>query len=118
MTKVSTTPSYQANSLEPEPKSLLPALLLTLVIISIILLVIVGGGLFFFPTFSQPRWLWPLAPFNTRFLGAIYLTALVSLSESGAGKARGAHSPDYSNDVGVYDCCTYGVMLTASTIHR
>lgn len=81
MTKTSNTPVYQSNLLSPnlQYRKSLPPLLLTLVTISILLLVIVGGALFFFPQFSQPRWLWPLAPFNTRFLGAIYLTALVSL---------------------------------------
>jgi len=80
MAKALTPSSHQANIIEPNRNALLPPLLLTLVTISIILLIIVGGGLFFFPKFSQPRWLWPLTPFNTRFLGAIYLTALVSLS--------------------------------------
>lgn len=55
-------------------------MLLTLVGVSILLLILVGGGLFCFPEFAQSRWLWPLKPFNTRFLGAIYLTALVGLS--------------------------------------
>ena len=83
MTKTSATPPHQINRLDPEmqPREVsLPTLLLTLIIISIVLLTLVGGGLFFFPEFSQARWLWPLAPFNTRFLGAIYLSALVGLA--------------------------------------
>ena len=60
--------------------SILPPLLLAIVIVSIVLLIIVGGVLFCFPEFAQARWVWPLKPFNTRFLGAIYLTALVGLS--------------------------------------
>ncbi len=79
MTKASTTPVAKVSALASDRTSLLPPLLLTLATISIILLVIVGGSLFFFPQLLQPRWLWPLAPFNARFLGAIYLTALVSL---------------------------------------
>lgn len=58
----------------------LPPVLLTLVMVSIVLLIMVGGTLFWFPEFAQSRWLWPLTPFNTRFLGAIYLTALVGLA--------------------------------------
>lgn len=68
------------SSTEPSLPLKVPALLSTLALISIVLLALVGGGLFFFPQFIQDRWIWPLTPFNTRFLGAIYLTALVSLT--------------------------------------
>ncbi|MBE9063585.1 hypothetical protein [cf. Phormidesmis sp. LEGE 11477] len=64
---------------QPQPAAL-PPILLVLVLVSIVLLIIVGTALFCFPGFSQSRWLWPLKPFNTRFLGAIYLTALVGLA--------------------------------------
>lgn len=57
-----------------------PPVLTTLAVISIVLLIVVGGTLFFLPEFAQSRWLWPLKPFNTRFLGAIYLTSLVGLA--------------------------------------
>ena len=42
-------------------------------------LVIAGAGvvLFFAPTTGRDIWGWDLTPFNTRFLGAIYLAALV-----------------------------------------
>lgn len=50
-----------------------------MVMVSIVLLIVVGGALFCFPEFSQSRWVWPLKPYNTRFLGAIYLTSLVGL---------------------------------------
>jgi len=42
-------------------------------------LVLVGGGfgLFLFPETIGAQWPWQLAPFNTRFLGAIYLGAMV-----------------------------------------
>ena len=83
MTKTSSTIHHPINRLDPDSQHrnvLLPKLLLTIVLISIALLMLVGGGLFFFPQLLQPRWLWPLAPFNTRFLGAIYLSALVGLA--------------------------------------
>ncbi|MGF1521790.1 MAG: hypothetical protein ACFBSF_05655 [Leptolyngbyaceae cyanobacterium] len=58
----------------------IPIPLFILTLISSLLLLVVGGSLFFFPEFARPRWVWSLTPFNTRFLGAIYLTALVGLS--------------------------------------
>lgn len=72
----------QPPHLEPaqSESSKLPLTLLMLAMTSIVLLAIVGGALFCFPEFSQSRWLWTLKPFNTRFLGAIYLTALVGLA--------------------------------------
>ncbi|MBT3321856.1 MAG: hypothetical protein HN392_06185 [Anaerolineae bacterium] len=39
-------------------------------------LVVVGFGLFLFPAIFRPLWPWEIAPFNTRFLGAIYLGAM------------------------------------------
>lgn len=81
------THSTLAEQASHSPK--LPALLLSLSLVSIVLLVLVGGALFFFPAFSQSRWLWPLAPYNTRFLGAIYLTALVSLTSMVLGRHAG-----------------------------
>ncbi|MEL6469996.1 MAG: hypothetical protein AAFQ74_09730 [Cyanobacteria bacterium J06623_4] len=59
--------------------SALPPMLLVMVVISIVLLIIVGGALYCFPDYAQSRWVWPLKPFNTRFLGAIYFTSLVGL---------------------------------------
>jgi hypothetical protein len=38
-----------------------------------------GTLLFFRPPALVPRWLWAIPPFNARFLGAIYLSALVSV---------------------------------------
>ncbi|MEL7142017.1 MAG: hypothetical protein AAFY33_02320 [Cyanobacteria bacterium J06643_4] len=61
------------------PFAKIPPLLLALVMVSVVLLIIVGGSLFFLPELAQSRWVWPLLPFNTRFLGAIYLTSLVGL---------------------------------------
>ena len=61
------------------PSSKIPPLLLALVMVSVVLLIIVGGSLFFLPELAQSRWVWLLLPFNTRFLGAIYLTSLLGL---------------------------------------
>lgn len=58
----------------------IPVPLFVMALISSLLLLLVGGSLFFFPEFARSRWVWSLTPFNTRFLGAIYLTALVGLS--------------------------------------
>lgn len=48
--------------------------------ISWVLLLFVGGSLFFFPEFARGHWMWPLTPFNTSFLGAVYLSAWVPLT--------------------------------------
>ena len=37
-----------------------------------------GGGLLFYPPIMAPFWPWPLAPFNLRYLGALYTAALVA----------------------------------------
>ena len=58
----------------------MPMPLVIMALISSLLLLLVGGSLFFFPEFARPRWVWSLTPFNTRFLGAIYLASLVALS--------------------------------------
>lgn len=42
----------------------------------VLVVLITGIGLFFFPGAVVPRWPWPLAPFNTRFLGAIYASEM------------------------------------------
>ncbi len=62
----------------PLPQCRCPLFIMAL--ISSLLLVLVGGSLFFFPEAARSRWVWSLTPFNTRFLGAIYLTSLVGLS--------------------------------------
>jgi hypothetical protein len=46
-----------------------------LLLISSILLLIVGGSLFLGLDPVRSHWLWPLKPFNTKFLGAIYLSS-------------------------------------------
>jgi len=74
-----TAEPWQLSQARSQPTTL-PPILLALTATSIVLLIVVGGALFCFPSFAQSHWLWPLKPFNTRFLGAIYLTALVGLS--------------------------------------
>ena len=37
-----------------------------------------GVGLFFFPDWMGTLWPWLIAPFNMRFMGAIYLTSWVA----------------------------------------
>lgn len=53
-------------------------LLRWLTAIEVLVLVVSGGGLFFLPAVLGPLWPWALAPFSTRFLGAVYLASLVS----------------------------------------
>ena len=48
-------------------------------LIETIVLIGAGFGLFFFPGIVSPIWPWQMAPFNIRFLGAIYLGAMVSV---------------------------------------
>ncbi|MEL6553767.1 MAG: hypothetical protein AAFQ63_09955 [Cyanobacteria bacterium J06621_11] len=81
-TRLATSPVLQSPKINQSQSqsAAVPPILLTLASISIVLLIIVGGTLFCLPEFSQSRWLWDLKPFNTRFLGAIYLTALVGLA--------------------------------------
>ena len=44
-----------------------------------LVLVGAGFGLFLFPEILRAQWPWQIAPFNTRFLGAIYLGAMVPI---------------------------------------
>ncbi|MBL8132479.1 MAG: hypothetical protein JNL42_11525 [Anaerolineae bacterium] len=46
--------------------------------VEVLVLIVSGGGLFFLPTLLGPLWPWALAPFNTRFLGGVYLASMVS----------------------------------------
>jgi hypothetical protein len=46
--------------------------------LEVVVLVVTGGGLFFFPGQIARIWPWQLLPFNTRFLGGVYLGALVA----------------------------------------
>jgi len=46
-------------------------------LVETLVLVFAGFGLFLFPKATLSIWPWQMAPFNTRFLGAIYLGAMV-----------------------------------------
>jgi len=48
-------------------------------LVETLVLVGVGFGLFFSPEITRPLWPWQIAPFNTRFLGAIYLGAMIPI---------------------------------------
>ncbi|MEM9007908.1 MAG: hypothetical protein AAGE59_30905 [Cyanobacteria bacterium P01_F01_bin.86] len=73
---VSTSPKHKNTPV----RTAFPVPLVVLALISSLLLLLVGGSLFFFPDVARSRWVWSLTPFNTRFLGAIYLTAFVGLA--------------------------------------
>ena len=53
--------------------------LLRAVYILIAVVVVAGASLFFVPGLIGPRWPWPLTPFNTSFLGAVYIVELVAM---------------------------------------
>jgi hypothetical protein len=56
-----------------------PQMLWITMLISVVLLLFIGSFLFFQPDLAKIYWSWQLTPFNTRFLGAIYLSALIPL---------------------------------------
>lgn len=43
-------------------------------------LVVAGFGLFLFPQYLRPIWAWEIAPFNARFLGGIYIGAMLPVA--------------------------------------
>jgi len=57
----------------------LTLLLRTLTGIEVLVLFAAGVGMYFFPDSTRPLWPWTPAPFNTAFLGAIYLASLVTV---------------------------------------
>ena len=48
-------------------------------LVETLVLIGAGFGLFLFPEITRAQWPWELAPFNTRFLGAVYLGAMVPI---------------------------------------
>ncbi|MFN8373133.1 MAG: hypothetical protein U0694_09700 [Anaerolineae bacterium] len=54
----------------------IPRLLYFVTLIEVLVLFTAGGGLFFAPEFTNTLWPWALTPFNTRFLGAVYLASM------------------------------------------
>lgn len=53
-------------------------LLLSVTAIEVLVLLGSGGGLLFLPATLPEIWPWSLTPFNTAFLGAVYLAAMVT----------------------------------------
>jgi hypothetical protein len=58
---------------------LITPFLRTFTLVEMLVLIVVGFGLFLFPGIIRPQWPWQIAPFNTRFLGAIYLGAMIPI---------------------------------------
>lgn len=54
------------------------ALLTGVTWLEVVILFWAGCGLLFYPPAMQPFWPWSLAPFNLRFLGALYAAALIA----------------------------------------
>ena len=54
-------------------------LLWAVAIVGCVVLVVSGAGLMFLPDVFVPLWPWPLSPFTSRALGAVYLAAAVSI---------------------------------------
>lgn len=59
--------------------TIVPQPLWLTMLVSVLLLIFVGGMLFFRPDIAKVYWAWQLTPFNTRFLGGIYLSAIIPL---------------------------------------
>ena len=67
------------NPKRPELDDLtLSVLLRALTWVEVLVLILAGGGLFFLPTLTAEQWPWVIAPFNGRFVGAVYLGSFVS----------------------------------------
>ncbi|MEN8173236.1 MAG: hypothetical protein ABFS03_10200, partial [Chloroflexota bacterium] len=65
------------NSIEKNP--VITPFLRNFTLVEFLVLVGAGFGLYLFPEIIRPQWPWEIAPFNTRFLGAIYLGAMVPI---------------------------------------
>jgi len=46
--------------------------------LEVLILFWAGFGLLLYPPIMEPFWPWPLAPFNLRYLGALYTAALIA----------------------------------------
>ena len=64
----------------PDRNPSLTPLLRVVTFIEVLVLFGAGFGLFFLPDLARELWPWTPAPFNMRFLGSIYLTALVPVA--------------------------------------
>jgi hypothetical protein len=47
-----------------------------------------GGGLLFYPPIIASFWPWPLAPFNLRYLGALFVVGAAMVVRSGDNRNR------------------------------
>lgn len=61
-----------------EPNPPIGVLLRGVTWLEVLILAWAGGGLLLYPPVVNRVWPWALTPFNTRFLGALYLAALVA----------------------------------------
>jgi len=67
------------NPKQSDPNNLtLSQVLRALTWIEVLVLILAGGGLFLFPKFAAEQWPWVIAPFNGRFVGAVYLGSFIS----------------------------------------
>jgi hypothetical protein len=79
------------NPKQPEAENFtLSVLLRALTWVEVLVLILAGGGLFFLPKLAATHWPWIIAPFNGRFVGAVYLGSFVSAAFMAA---RGRWSP-------------------------
>lgn len=63
------------------------AVLLGVTWLEVAILLWAGLGLLLYPPIMEPFWPWPLAPFNLRYLGALYAAALIAaLLQAGSGR--------------------------------
>jgi len=62
-------------STEENPQ--LSTLLRAMTILEVVVLLGAASTLFFLPAVSRPNWPWEITPFNTRFMGAIYVASLL-----------------------------------------
>ena len=58
----------------------IPQLLRAKTVVEMIVLVVAGFSLYLLPGWTRDVWPWEITPFNTRFLGSIYLASLVSVA--------------------------------------
>ena len=61
-----------------QSNSAISSLLRTVTWVEVLVLIVTGGGLFFLPDLARAQWPWSIAPFNGRFVGAVYLGSFVS----------------------------------------
>lgn len=63
----------------PTNRSSSPLFLTIAASLEVLILLAAGISLFLFSDFGRSRWVWSITPYNTVFLGAVYLAALVPI---------------------------------------